>query len=201
MENGNTLAGFDPRSEMGNQSQLFINLHQDIICTTKDKLQLSLQRFQAAQEIKSTVSACASLALTFLLTITTSTPTDALGLPASVWNAVFLIALAVSGIGTLLGLFRLFRTQKDRDIETFCDNIMLGNAVPFNLADGNARSALLANGQEKPAVLPAFLFFKKRKNSQFFIRLKLGSMGTLPLSGPKEKQGWKKERKSHKTPA
>ena len=57
MENGNTLAGFDPRSEMGNQSQLFINLHQDIICTTKDKLQLSLQRFQAAQEIKSTVSA------------------------------------------------------------------------------------------------------------------------------------------------
>ena len=61
MENGNTLAGFDPRSEMGNQSQLFINLHQDIICTTKDKLQLSLQRFQAAQEIKSTVSACASL--------------------------------------------------------------------------------------------------------------------------------------------
>ena len=145
MENGNTLAGFDPRSEMGNQSQLFINLHQDIICTTKDKLQLSLQRFQAAQEIKSTVSACASLALTFLLTITTSTPTDALGLPASVWNAVFLIALAVSAIGTLLGLFRLFRTKKDRDIETFCDNIMLGNAVPFSRADGNARSALLAN--------------------------------------------------------
>ena len=188
MENGNTLAGFDPRSEMGNQSQLFINLHQDIICTTKDKLQLSLQRFQAAQEIKSTVSACASLTLT-------CTGSAGVGVECSVSDR-----FGGECHRDPFGAVSAVPDQKGPGYRDFLRQHYAGQCGP--LQSGRRQCPVGPAGQltGKAGCFAGFSFFQKKKKFPVFCTLEVGFHGNTTFVRSKRETGLEKREKKPQNP-
>ena len=127
MANNNSSAVLNPQAEMAKQTTIHSNLKQDIICTTKDKLHLSLQSFQGAIEAKQKVATYGGIALSLLLTLVTSSTNDMFGLSADVWRAIFCVLFVISAIATIRSSIAVFKTSKDRDIDEICRKIMGGN--------------------------------------------------------------------------
>ena len=126
MANKNS-AILNPQREMANQTTIYSNLKQEIICTTKDKMTLLLQQFRDAVSIKEQWVTRAGIALSFLLSLVTSTPKDTFGLSADVWQAIFIIAFIVSTLSTATALIKLHKTKDQRNIEKVCQQIMSGS--------------------------------------------------------------------------
>ncbi len=124
MENDKKSVIINPKLDMASQMTVHSNLRQDIICTTKDKLQLSLQSFQSAIEAKQGFFTYGGIFLSLLITQITSSTKDAFGLTAEVWNAIIIVALFLSGIATVCSLVKLLSIAKNRDIDEICKKIM-----------------------------------------------------------------------------
>lgn len=125
----NFTAVLNPQEEMAKQTTIHSNLKQDIFYTTKDKLHLSLQDFQAAVEAKQKVTTWAGIALSLLLSLVTSSTKDIFWLSADTWRAILILLFIVSIIATARSIVTLVKTHTDRDIETICDKIMHGNST------------------------------------------------------------------------
>lgn len=125
--NNDSIAVLNPQDEMAKQTTIHSNLKQDIVCTTKDKLQLSLQNFRDAVDAKQKVATYGGVAISLLLSLVTSSPKDVFGLSSDVWRAIFIVCLILSALATIYSIITLFKTKKDRDIETMCQRIMCGN--------------------------------------------------------------------------
>ena len=124
MENDKKPVIINPELDMTSQMTVHSNLRQDIICTTKDKLQLSLQSFQSAIEAKQEIFTYGGIFLSLLITQITSSAKDAFGLTAEVWNAIIIVALFLSGIATACSLVKFLSIAKNRDIDEICKKIM-----------------------------------------------------------------------------
>lgn len=124
MENDKKPVIINPQLDMASQMTVHSNLRQDIICTTKDKLQLSLQSFQSAIEAKQGIFTYSGIFLSLLITQITSSTKDAFGLTAEVWNAIIIVALFLSGIATACSSVKFLSIAKNRDIDEICKRIM-----------------------------------------------------------------------------
>ena len=116
-----------PQLEMTKQTTVHANLRPDIICTTKDKMKLTLQAYRDAVEAKQKAATWGGITLSLLLALVTSSPKDAFGLTAEVWSAIFIVACCLGAVATLISFINLFRTRKKRNVDDVCNEIMCGS--------------------------------------------------------------------------
>lgn len=126
--NKDSSAVLNPQDEMAKQTTIHSNLKQDIVCTTKDKLHLSLQNFRDAVDAKQKVATYGGITISLLLSLVTSTPKDTFGLSSDVWHAIFIVCFLLSIAATIYSIVTRCKTKKDRDIEEMCNRIMCGNS-------------------------------------------------------------------------
>ena len=120
-------AVINPQLEMAKQTTIHSNLRQEIICTTKDKMNLAIQGYRDAIEAKQKVATWGGVSLSLLLSLVTASTRDVLGFTAEEWKAIFVIALILSVIAMGNALIRLWKTRKERSIDTLCQRIMSGS--------------------------------------------------------------------------
>lgn len=119
-------AVLNPNLEMAKQTTVYTNLKQDIVCTTKDKLQLALQDYQEALKAKQKIGTYGGVFLSLLLSVVTSTPQDFLKVSADIWSAIFLLGLFISGCITLVSIAKYYKIREDSNIDFMCQKIMNG---------------------------------------------------------------------------
>lgn len=121
-----SFAVLNPQLEMTKQTTIHTNLKQEIVCTTKDKMKLTLQEYRDAVEARQKVVTWGGITLSLLLALVTSSPKDAFGLTAEVWNAIFIVVFFFGAVSTVISFVKLASTHKKRDIDVVCQEIMCG---------------------------------------------------------------------------
>jgi hypothetical protein len=104
-------------------SQVSVNVGQDFIATTKDKLELILLKYQDALRAKHEWIAPAGILLAVLPTLLGAQFTDFLSLKKEVWEALYLIA-ALGSLGWLAAsIVRSYRTRESRGVACVINRI------------------------------------------------------------------------------
>jgi uncharacterized membrane protein YqjE len=92
--NGNTIGqsniNMEPFQNMVNVSEVHLNVSQEVIITTEDKLKLCLSQYLEKMEVKNSWIAPLGVLLTIIVTIITSTFKE-IGLSADTWKAIFIV--------------------------------------------------------------------------------------------------------------
>lgn len=101
--------------EIVQQTKLHLNLSQDAIVITEDKVRLCLIEHLDRLGARKDWIAPAGILLTFAVTFPTTTFHDA-GLPASTWQAMFIIATLLNAAWLLKALWRAWKSPKLEEV-------------------------------------------------------------------------------------
>ncbi len=93
------------------------NLSQEVILTTEDKVNLCLLKYLKQMEKKRGWMAPAGVLITIIITLVTSDFKD-VGLEASVWSALFIIAGILSFIWLVFSIFDALKSKSIEDVVT-----------------------------------------------------------------------------------
>jgi hypothetical protein len=85
------------------------NLAQELIVTTKDKIELCLLHHQEELQIQREWTTPFGILVAVLMTLLTADFKDGLGLKKEVWQAIFLMAAATSGVWFVYAVARAVR--------------------------------------------------------------------------------------------
>ena len=80
------------------ESTFHANLAQELIVTTADKIELCLLHHQEELQVQKEWATPFGILVTVLMTLLTATFKDGLGLKKEVWQAIFVLAAATSGV-------------------------------------------------------------------------------------------------------
>jgi hypothetical protein len=103
-------------SHLAHDASFHINLKQDVIIITGDKLELCLQKHISCLAAKGAWITPASLFLTFIASLCASTFHDALGVKGDVWEAIFVILTIASGVWLLFSAFHAAKIKTSLEI-------------------------------------------------------------------------------------
>lgn len=98
-----------------NVSEVHLNVSQEVIVTTEDKIRLCLSKHLGKMEKKKGWIAPLGILLTIILTLSTSNFTD-MGFKAATWQAVFIISGIISFIWLLYSVKDALQSEKVEDI-------------------------------------------------------------------------------------
>lgn len=99
--------------EVAASSRITMNVGQEFITTTSDKLELCLIKYQKALQLQNEWIPPAGILLSVLPTLFGAQFNDFLGIKKSVWEALYLLIAIISGIWFLKAL-SVFQEQKDQ---------------------------------------------------------------------------------------
>lgn len=101
-------------SDLVQTSRVHLNLSQDVIITTEDKLRLCLGTQVEAFKHKQAWIAPVSLFITFLIVFSTSTFKEFI-FPAATWQAMFVICTAATGIWSVFAVVKAIGSRRKLD--------------------------------------------------------------------------------------
>ena len=122
-ENNSKNAVFNPIDNIELKANVHTNLEQDIICTTRDRLELELRDFYEAIKSSQSLITYGSLSFSFLLSLVTSNFVDFI-LPAYVWHSIFIVSFIVCLLLTAKSYFNCKKSKENCDIKVICSKIM-----------------------------------------------------------------------------
>ena len=104
-------AQVDMTEELIRRSKWHVNLRQELIATTEDRLRLCLRDYAESVARRQSWLAPGSLLATFVLVFTTADFKDALGFTVATWEAVFLLCLLASLIWLGFSLYAAWNAK------------------------------------------------------------------------------------------
>ena len=104
-------------------SKMCTNTAQVYICTTEDKLSNLLNKFREAHSKVLAWGVPLGIFVSIFCALFTASFRNALGLSASVWEAIFVISLFLSLIWTVLAVIRAIACRKEATVETLITKI------------------------------------------------------------------------------
>jgi protein-S-isoprenylcysteine O-methyltransferase Ste14 len=96
-------------------SKTHVNLGQDIIVTTEDKVRLCMTHHAQRMSNKTAWIGPVSLLVTILLVLLTAVFHDTMGIPKDTWHAIFLLAAAATLIWSIVAIIKALRTSTSID--------------------------------------------------------------------------------------
>ena len=93
-------------------SQVHINLTQDVIITTEDRLRGLLRDYEDCLSVKDRWWTPASVLITLVFVLSTSNFHDALGIPQATWQAICIICTVLCVIWLIKTGFQAFSARK-----------------------------------------------------------------------------------------
>ena len=97
------------------KSSVHINLKQDVIITTEDKLRLCLGSAISKLTLRRGWWMPVSILLTIALVFATTTFHETFSIPPATWEAIFLLCGAGCGIWTIVAIFKAVRANASVD--------------------------------------------------------------------------------------
>jgi len=101
--------------EIMQSSALHLNLGQEYIITTEDKVRLCMTNHANGLATRNAWIGPVSLFVTILLVLITADFKDALQIPEATWQAIFILAAVGTGIWSLVSVFSAFRSHTSID--------------------------------------------------------------------------------------
>ena len=102
-------------SQLVNVSEVHLNVSQEVIITTEDKVHICLSEHLKRMEKKHSWIAPFGIFITIVITLATSTFTD-IGVDAATWRAIFIIAGVISFIWLVQAVIVAVKSEKLEDI-------------------------------------------------------------------------------------
>ncbi|MCK4653445.1 MAG: hypothetical protein KAU01_03275 [Candidatus Cloacimonetes bacterium] len=103
------------KNQLVNVSEVHLNVSQDFIITTEDKVRLCLSEHLKRMEMKRSWMAPFGIFIAILVTFITSTFKDA-GLSADTWRAIFIIVGILSFVRLVWSIIEALKSEKIDDI-------------------------------------------------------------------------------------
>jgi hypothetical protein len=103
------------KSQIVNVSELHLNVSQDFIITTEDKIRLALDRHMDRMGQKRSWVTPFGILLTIILTFINSSFKNA-GISAATWQAIFIIGGIISAIWLVRAIFLAFQSETVDDV-------------------------------------------------------------------------------------
>ena len=103
------------KSQIVNVSELHLNVSQDFIITTEDKVRLALARHMDRMGQKRSWVTPFGILLTIILTFINSSFKDA-GLSAATWQAIFIVGGVISTAWLVRAIFLAFQSESVDDV-------------------------------------------------------------------------------------
>jgi hypothetical protein len=126
MEDQNEKRGIDL-----NENLIFrTNVSQEVITTTRDKIELVLLKTEKCLVEKNAWVTPLGLLVTCGVTLMTTDFKDAMGLDASVWNAVFILATIACILWLIKTLYTRFKNREKGDINEIINSIATPTSAP-----------------------------------------------------------------------
>ncbi|QJU54316.1 hypothetical protein SCB71_14315 [Herbiconiux sp. KACC 21604] len=85
------------------------NVDQEVLVTTRDKVELALRRELPRYVPTGEFLAVLGVFLTFLITVMTATFSDFLALPGQAWRGIFIVSTIAGGVWLVVSLVKLIR--------------------------------------------------------------------------------------------
>lgn len=101
--------------EIMQSSNLHLNLGQDYILTTEDKVRLCMTNHANGLATRSAWVGPVSLFVAILLVLITADFKDALYVPKATWHAIFLLAVAGTGVWSVVSVVSAFHSHTSID--------------------------------------------------------------------------------------
>jgi hypothetical protein len=101
-----------------NVSDVHLNVSQEVIVTTEDKIRLCLSSHLNRMEKKKSWVAPLGILLTIIISLFTSDFTDKLLFKAATWQSVFIISAVISFIWLIIAIKDAFQSERPDDIIT-----------------------------------------------------------------------------------
>lgn len=108
-------------------SHISVNVGQEFIATTVDKLELCLIRHQHALQLRDRWVAPAGILATVLPAVLGADFTTLLGIEGAMWQALYTVAAVASAIWLLAALVNLARSRKRRGVAFVISEIRRSN--------------------------------------------------------------------------
>lgn len=102
-------------SQLVNVERVHINVSQEVIITTEDKVRLCLSEHLKRMEKKRGWIAPLGILMAIVLTLVTTTFKE-FGLSAATWQAIFIVGAVLSGVWLVWSIREAQRSQKIEDI-------------------------------------------------------------------------------------
>jgi hypothetical protein len=100
------------------KATVYLNLSQDYIVITEDKVKLCLIEHLSRMESRKSWIAPLGIVLTLLITFATTTFRDYAGLKAAAWQAIFIVATVLSVAWLLLTVKNALKSPSVEDVVT-----------------------------------------------------------------------------------
>lgn len=117
------------------QATVHLNFDQNLVIITEDRLHLCLRNHLECVESKKAWIAPVSLFVAFVTTLCTTTFKDTLGLPASTWQALFVLLAIVSLVWSICAVVAAFKNKSS--LRTLLDEIKKSAKVAANTNQSN----------------------------------------------------------------
>ena len=125
-ENNNTGAFIEVSAAVADGVQVHLNLKQNIIAISEDRLKLVLMETGPIIASKNDWQTPGGLLLSFIATLTTSEFKSAFGMDKSVWSAMFMLLSSGSTIWLLYSFWKLFKNRGKGGINDIISKIKEG---------------------------------------------------------------------------
>lgn len=122
-----------PLENLVKVSEVHLNVSQEVIITTEDKVRLCLRDHMELLSKKGRWITPVSLFLTLLLVFATTNFHDKFIFSASTWQAVFVICLAITFIWSLTSIFSALKAKKT--IDDLIDEIKQSSTYEFEIVE------------------------------------------------------------------
>lgn len=103
------------------QATVHLNFDQNLVIITEDRLHLCLRNHIECIDSKKAWIAPVSLFVTFVTTLSATNFKDTFGLPASTWQALFVLLVIVSFVWSICAIVGAFRNKSS--LRTLLDEI------------------------------------------------------------------------------
>lgn len=110
--------------EVVSSSTVHMNVDQEYISITKDKLKNILNDFEAAIIATQRIGTYTGIVLTLLLALVTSSTKNFFGFSAETWSAIFILLLIYFACRLLLSIMVSIQKRKDRNVDEICRRVM-----------------------------------------------------------------------------
>jgi hypothetical protein len=104
-------------------SRVSVNVGQDFIATTRDKLELALIRYEQGLRARGEWIAPLGILLALLPSLLGAQFSDFLGFRKEVWQALYVVGAVLSAVWLFLSLVRLYRSRSERGIEAIIQRL------------------------------------------------------------------------------
>lgn len=112
-----------PQIDLNSECVNYTNVSQGLIHITEDKLKVILMEHRDKNHLYYSWTTPLGIFISCLLTMITANFEHTWGLSAAVWQAIFIVFIAGTGIWSLYAGWKAFKNRKGREIDDLIETI------------------------------------------------------------------------------